>query len=124
MKQELEILLDWRLLVLDAAIICELFALYQLVRILIEYYGEKKQSSRKRDKCPSQTNDATGGDLGKLGNFSVQNRRFFDDKTGIANVVSGYFIKTRKNLVNFFSKLFCVWHDSQVGRATHYLNLC
>ena len=55
-----------RLWLLDAMILCLLFALYQLVCILIEEYGIDEKCRRKRHKRPSKSNNSPSGNLSKL----------------------------------------------------------
>ena len=51
---------DIRYILLDAALICQLFALYQLVRILVEYYSEEKESRRQTNQSPSEPDKRPG----------------------------------------------------------------
>lgn len=49
---------DIRLWALWCALLCECLALYQLVRILVEHYGERKKRHSESDDGPSQTNQS------------------------------------------------------------------
>jgi hypothetical protein len=60
-RREISILLDPRLLLLDLALLCELFALYQCVRVLVECYCEYKERKRQRDKRRSEPDKTARG---------------------------------------------------------------